>query len=33
MPQQWTVEHTDAAGLIDRGQYEHYRDAKDVADQ
>jgi hypothetical protein len=33
MPQQWTVEQTDAAGLIDRGQYEHYRDAKDVADQ
>jgi hypothetical protein len=33
MPQQWTVEHIDAAGLIDRGRYEHYRDAKDVADQ
>jgi hypothetical protein len=33
MPQQWTVEHTDASGLADICEYEHYGDAKDVADQ
>jgi hypothetical protein len=33
LPQQWIVEHTDAAGIIDIFRYERYGDAIDVADQ
>jgi hypothetical protein len=33
MAKPWIVELTDAEGLIDIADYDHYREAKDIADQ
>jgi hypothetical protein len=33
MSKQWIAEHRDADGLVNIADYEHYGDAKDVADQ